>query len=750
MNIRTLSTIMAKRPRTVILVFTIFTIIMGLQAQNLYMESDFSNYLPQDSPILQLWAQINNEFNIGSTIVILINQTNRGYDVRTNEVLGEMDDIYRVLYEYPHRDGEQTGIISIKSLANLIRLENAKPKPIELGGGNNYDDIPEDIDTIMTYMARPQINSMKGILFTDDYKYAVMIIQLDENADYDKVISNTQEAIKNRGTKHANMQITGTIAMQKAIQKQSMLNLVIIFPIAILATAIVLFYFHRTFKGIIIAFLPVAFSLILTFGLLGIVSPELSILSVAIVALIMGLGVDYSIYLMNRLSEEKNIEDKITRIEKVLKSTGSAVLLSAITTVIGFSSLTISSMSPMIAFGIGCATGIIFAFTSAIILVPCLVVLLNFEKTPKIPKWTNFANIIIRNRKRIILIASFFAILSLVVLPQVKTDVSYHDMAPQGINEVEAMLEYSEKFGNGGNFNAFLIETEPYGLEDPNVIEAIYEMEMVMRARGATVSSIADSLVEVYEVLDRSIIVETFINITDADRIIFDRIADEGIVNSEHSKTLIIVTIPVGTSIENIEKTVNELNQIAANTALPKNGRVSQLTGQDAVTLEVNNKLKDEQTRSMFMALIFVLAVLILIFNSTVYGFLTMIPVFFVLVWEPGFIVATNIPLSPITITIASIMIGVGIDYGVHITHRYREEIARGLSKNDAIQTSIEKTGLSLVEAACTTAAGIAAILVANISALNEFVVVIVFMVAVSAISAAMILPAFFRLKFVK
>ena len=750
MSMRTLATVMAKRPRTVILVFTIFTVLIGLQARNLYMEADYANYLSQDDPVLKLYNQINKEFKMGSTIIILINQSDRLYDVREYEILREMDEIYRTLYEQPHIHGEENGIISVKSLSVLIRNENAKNPPVELGGGNGVDDIPTDTNVISDYLARTQISSMKGILFTDDYKYAVIIIQLDDNADFDSVLSKTKDAIENRGTKYANMVITGTIAMQKANQMQSMKNLLIIFPIAILFTAVVLFYFHRTPKGILIAFLPVAFTLILTFGTLGVVFPQLSILSVAIVALLLGLGVDYSIYLMNRLSEEKNIEDKITRIEKTLRSTGKAVLLSSVTTIIGFSSLTISSMAPMVSFGFGCAVGILYSFMSAMILVPCLVILLKFEKTTKVPNWTKFANIVLNNRKRIILIACFFAILSVSVLPQIKTDVNYYSMVPKGIPETEAMLEYGDKFGNGGNFNAFLVETDPYGLEDPEVINAIYNMEELMRLYGATVSSIADSLKEIHEILDRNTIVEKFSNITDADKIIFDKIAKEGIVNKDHSKTLIIVTLPVGTSIKKIEKTVNQLNLIAANTVLPRNGKVSILTGQDAIYVAVNNKLKDEQTRSMFLAIILVLAALIIIFNSTAYGFLTMIPVFFVLMWEPGFLVATNIPLSPITITIASIMIGVGIDYGIHITHRYREELANGRSNIDAIKTSIEKTGFSLIEAAFTTSAGIAAILVVNISALNEFVYVIIFMVAVSVIAAAMLLPAIYRLKPVK
>jgi predicted RND superfamily exporter protein len=152
----------------------------------------------------------------------------------------------------------------------------------------------------------------------------------------------------------------------------------------------------------------------------------------------------------------------------------------------------------------------------------------------------------------------------------------------------------------------------------------------------------------------------------------------------------------------------------------------------------------------MILALILVLAALIFIFSSSIYGFLTMIPVVFVLMWEPGFLVALDIPLSLVTISIAAIMVGIGIDYGVHITHRFREEISKGASKIDAIKTSIERTGSSLVEAAFTTIAGTGAIYFINTPALNEFVTVVVLMTALSCIGAALILPVFYDLKLVK
>ncbi len=755
MNVRTLAKLFAERPRTVILVFTILTALIGIQAQNIYMVSDYTQYLPEDDPTLELWEKINEEFNFGSTIVIFINQTGRSYyDIREPLVLKEMDEIYKVLVENPTNKGEDTGIAEggFRSLSLLIRKENAKDDtlPVSKGGGHGSKSIPDGLDDVKHYMARTELSAMKGVLYTADYQYAAIIIQLTEDADYDAVLENVQNAIDNRGTKYTDMTITGTVAMQKAIQQNSMQNMVIIFPIAIIFVSIVLFFFHRSIKGILIAFLPPAFALALTFGVLGIVAPQLTIISVAIVALLIALGVDYSIHLMNRLADEKEITDDVDRIEKILRSTGKAVLLSTITTVIGFGSLMISSMSPMVTFGFGCAVGILFCFMSAVVLVPCFSLILKFEKTGKIPKWRAFAEFAVRNRYRVILIATFFAVMSVLLIPQVTTDVNYFDMAPEGLPEVDAMFEYSERFGQGGNFNAFLVETEPGGLEDIEVLTAISNMEKDMETKGVTVSSIADSILEYSEILDRNAIIEKLANLTEAKTIIFDKIAQEGVVNEEHSKTIILVSLPVGMSMRDIQKTIDELNDIASSTNLPRNGKVSQLAGQDAVYVSVNLKLSDEQARSMVIALLLVLAVLIVIFNSSIYGFLTMIPVAFVLMWEPGFLVATDISLSPVTITIASIMIGIGIDYGVHITHRVREELANGLSKREASKTAIEKTGLSLVEAALTTIFGMASIFFVGINALSEFVIVIIFMTAMSCIAAALILPVFYENRFIK
>lgn len=746
MNTRPIARILVEHPRTVILVYSIITLLIGFQATNIYMESDLSTFLPKDDPTVQLWERVDDEFQIGTTIIIYVEAD----DIREPAVLKEMDRVTSspLVNKYENDKGKHDGIYSARSLAQYIKNENAKSSvPGDFGGEGIYE-IPDDPNLISQYMSRLTIQQIKGTLYTNTYDTAVILLQLAEDADYNNIQSNIEKAIEHRGTFYSKMTVTGTTAMQNAIQRTTMEYFQIIFVIAIVLVSLVLFIFHRTVKGIVIALFPTAYSIALTFGVLGAIQPQLTILSVSIIALLLGLGVDYSVHMMNRFAEEKQ-GDMIDKTAYILSSTGKAIMLSTITTIIGFGSLMISSMSPIVLFGFGCAIGIFFAFISTILLTPSLSILLHFKKDGAIPNWDKLSHFILSNKSRIIVIAMFFAFMSLIVLPQTETDTNYFDLAPQDIPELIKLVEYSENFG-GANYNALMIETEPQGLTYPEVIDAIYEMEERMRDEGIELYSLIDAVKEANDILERNDIINSLSEFAGVDEIIFDRIAQEGLVDEDFSKTLILVYIPTGLSMKQIEEKVSTVNRISADTEIPRNGKVSSLTGQDAINVAINRKLTDEQTRSMIIAILLVLAALIFIFGSSLYGLLTMIPVAFVLMWEPGFLVAFNIPFNVITISIASIMIGIGIDYGVHIMHRVHEEMDHGMAKTEAIKRAIERTGLSLVEAALTTIAGISSIFFISIPALQEFALVIILMTAFSCIGAALLLPVFFDLKFIK
>jgi hypothetical protein len=735
-----LAKILVKRPKTILLVYTIITILIGLQIHNLYMQSDLATFLPQNDPTEQLWNKINQEFEIGSTIIVYVNAD----DIRDPYVLKEMDRLTTEINTYELDKGQIDGIFSVSSIAELIKEENAKSAlPGDLGGTGNYE-IPDDPALITTYMAR--IQSMEGTLFLNTYKDAVIVFQLTEHANHDQILNNIKAAIQ-RDSHYSEMRITGSIAVQKAMREQTFQSLTIVFVLAVIFVAINIFFLHRNIKSFAISFIPLGYSLVLTFGILGTVQPELTILTIAAAALLIGLGDDYSVYYANRFTEECNIHDKTERVECTLKHTGKAVFMCAIATIIGFGSLMTSTMPPMVAFGFVCLLGTTIIFLSATILVPCLCLILKYDSHETNHKWKRFAHFVVDQRKRLFAVGCFFVILSLLVLPKVTTDVNFFEMAPKGLPEVDTLHEYSQKFGKGTNFNALLIETDPQGLTYPEVINAIYDMEVAIRNAGGSAYSIADEIYTINSQLERSMILGKIAEFVGVDKIILDKIVKKGLVDANYSKTIIVVSFPAETTIEKLDQLVTKINEIASQTNIPHNGDVSSLAGQDVVTVEVNKQIMSTQASSLTTELLLILACLIVGFGSARIGLLSLIPVLFVIAWEPGAMVMLTIPLSVVNVTVACIIVSTGVDYGIIITQRIKEEREKGSSKIDALKTTIETSGWAIVTASSTTMAALFATFAVNIPMLHQFSIIVILLYTFSVIAAFCILPAIYASK---
>jgi len=760
---RRLAKIIVQRPKTVLLVYTIITLIIGINIKNVYMQSDLSNFLPDNDPSLQIWGKINQEFKIGSTIIIIVDQKDRLPDENLGnpDVLSAMDKVAKYIDRNPEDKGEQDGVITVRSIAQIIKDENNdNPTLNSISKGENGYQIPKDSNIIWEYMSRTSVESMKGVLFTDDYKFAVIIIQLSENANFNEVLDRAHKAVELYGNKATDMTVTGGVAVGKAIRDETFRSLNIVFALAMLFVALNIYFFHRNLKSFVISFLPLAFSIALTFGVLGIVQPGLTILSIAAVALLIGLGDDYSVYYSSRFAEESNVEDKIQRVEYTLSHTGKAVFMCAIATMIGFGSLMTSNMPPMVAFGFVCLLGTFFVLLSATILVPCLCLLLKFEHREKSHHWKRFANFVVDHRKRFFAVGCIFVVLSLLLLPQVRTDVDFYKMAPKNLPEIEELFSYSEKLGQGANFNALLVETESGGLTDLKTIEAIYNMSQEIRKQTeevgekVTVISIADPIMALTSQLERLEMLkqladlavnltdlQKLIDLPDVEKVLFDKIANENLVSKDYSKTVILVSIPVGKSVQELEKIVNIVNNIVSNTRLPHNGHVSQLAGQDVVTVEVNKQIMSTQTSSMIIELLLILTCLIIGFGSTKVGLLSLIPVLFVLAWEPGSLVMLDIPLSVMNITVAAIVVSTGIDYGIVITQRLKEERANGSSKVDALKTTVETSGWSILTASSTTMVALLATFAVDIPMLHQFSIIVILLYLLAIIASFCIIP---------
>ncbi|MDP6220938.1 MAG: MMPL family transporter, partial [Candidatus Thalassarchaeaceae archaeon] len=213
-------------------------------------------------------------------------------------------------------------------------------------------------------------------------------------------------------------------------------------------------------------------------------------------------------------------------------------------------------------------------------------------------------------------------------------------------------------------------------------------------------------------------------------------------ISPDYQRTLIYIDMPF-MDVQSTKKTANEINawaKAAGDSSNPIDVLGDSLIGVASVTIEVNNLIVDSQWTSLAFALGFTILTLALVFRDIRYALLTTIPVGFTVTMQWLVMDSGGVTLSLVTVMIGSILVGVGIDFSIHIANRVKE--LGGTI--EAIRTSCASTGMSLFEATTVTAAGLTCAYGIPIEAITPFVTVIIILLIIAALSALLLLPAIF------
>ena len=147
--------------------------------------------------------------------------------------------------------------------------------------------------------------------------------------------------------------------------------------IAILFAAITLILIYRSVDLGVIAVFPTILASIWILATMTLLGITLNVLTVMVTALTIGLGIDYAIHIVERYREEREHKTESQAIETTIVRTGSALLISGLTTVSGFAVLFLSPMPLVRNFGIITAATIIYSMFIAIFVLPSLIWISN-------------------------------------------------------------------------------------------------------------------------------------------------------------------------------------------------------------------------------------------------------------------------------------------------------------------------------------------------------------------------------------
>ena len=665
---------------------------------------------------------------------------------------------------------------------------------------------------------------------------AIMAIAVTEDKPAKEIIENTQELLDNisktprpcefnpDGTPataemctwddlELTMTLTGPVPITNAVTEFSFELFWSIFPLAVVLVAMGLFVFHsdllqagitgiRPIQGIkvvIIAGLPTLCAVFWTLGIIGWTGYEVTMTVIIVGPILLALGVSYGLHITNRYAEEGGTKSE--KMKASLSSTGKAVFLSAITTVIGFISLVFTPMAPIQTVGIALSGGIVVVYVLTMFMVPNLTLLLDLRK-PKHPPLRAFEVLVDIPVKRNVGVIGLFVMLILfsatVGQANVEENIDLLGMAPEEELPVIKMKQYSREFSSG-QIGMVLIESNISGdtndndqsNDDPAAnLQAIDELEgllntvddttavsivFLMKSTGIAPTVSGAGINEIVQanplipqdikdtaavLLDNSVTQDAsfwdllmapddfglpggpeseifllnvfYSSITDETREIF--------ISKDFSRNLIYVDMPY-LPVAATSGMVDDVNGFARGFSTPYQGdQANDLAGVASTAIEVNELIVASQWTSLGFAVVLTLITLAIVFRDVKYSIWTTSPVIATVAMQWLVMWQLDVPLSLVTVMIGSILVGVGVDFSIHIANRIKE-LGGGI---DAIRSAAIGTGMSLFEAAVVTTLGMLTAYQIPIPEIKPFVTVILILLWVAAASALILLPAIF------
>ena len=536
-------------------------------------------------------------------------------------------------------------------------------------------------------------------------------------------------------------------------------------------------------------------------GIIGFTNYEVTMTVIIVGPIVLALGVSYGLHITNSYAENKGTPEE--KIKKALESTGRAVLLSAITTIIGFISLTFTPMAPIQTVGWCLAMGIVVVYLMTMLMVPNLTMILDLKKPSHPPPKIFTAGVSIPTKWSKITLSVFliFVLISAgISRTNVEENIDLLKMAPQNVDAVQKLGTYSDEF-DGGQPGFLLIETDisadpslfsdPVLLGDPySNLEGMEELEskcnqvesttalsvvFLMKAiavginvSGTPINDVIEDLPlpdpidepvgEVADILfnnSRSGNVSFWgaLDLLDAQEtggiqaqnfliyVFYNSLSlemREFFISPDFQSSLIYIDMP----FMDVQRTKAATEQIDLYASQDTSGALtsSPLVGVASITIEVNELIVGSQWDSLTFALLFTVITLGLVFRDLRFALLTTIPVGFTVGMQWLVMDSGSVTLSLVTVMIGSILVGVGVDFSIHIANLVKK-LGGTL---DAIQTSCASTGLSLFEATVVTASGMTCAYLIPIPALKPFITVIIILLVVAALSALLLLPAIY------
>lgn len=701
------------------LVLVVILIISALffrtMKKNSHMETDLDKYMPKNHPAFMYSDKMEEIFKIKDGIIIALENETGIYNARTlqkikdlTKALGKMEEI------------EKAQVTSLYTADNIIGTEEG------MDVKSFYKRVPQTEEKLAAIQHNVRSNDMVyGRLVSKNEKVALIVAEINDGVFSQKFYKDILKLTESfQGPEKLYVAgspiVEGTMAH---LMPQDMKKMV---PLVILIIVLVLLLVLKSVRNTVVTLLVVILSVIWTFGLMAAFKIPVYAVSTMIPVMLIAIGVADGIHIYSHLDLFLRTNLNATRIEAVrdlLQGMWKPVVMTSVTTAVGFISLLTSEVFPIKYFGVFTAFGVMAAMLFSLLLIPAAILIFGFKKRKPKKKHNNkaknifahtFAQSVITHKTTTLLTTIIIVGVSLFGITKVWINSSFLDKFEKDSAIVLTDTFINKHFGGTSRLNVVLEGAEKGALKNPAVLKLMDKMQQEINAELSVVGntfSLADYLKRMNMVMHGS--KEAF-NVVPDNRelnaqylLLYEMSGDPDnlwkVVDYDFKTANMTIQLKsdnskaINSAIVAVENFTDEFQTL---------GVKLHFAGSGYKALVFTDLILQGQIKSLVMSLFIIIILLAIMFKSIKAGLIGAVPIVITAVIGFGVMGLLNIPLSTTTALISSIAIGIGIDYAVHFIERYKIYARTTKDKQKTMEGTMHHSGRAIIFNATVVIAG--------------------------------------------
>ncbi len=594
--------------------------------------------------------------------------------------------------------------------------------------------------------------------FMPDPRHAVMAAVLVGNAPLDALAEGSDAvaaAYAGRTFDNADVVITGTPTFLTDINDYLQGGMLTLGAIAVLVMVVILIVAFRV-RWRLLPMVGMVVGVLWGFGVFGFTGTKLSLVTIAGLPILIGLGIEFSIQVHNRIEEERTIERVADPYGQTLSYMGPPLLAATVAAVIAFMTVKISKVPMVQDFGVLLSIGIVALLVAGIV-VPLAVIGWRERRKPTSeapkPSWVEATVRRLGSLPRtavlpLVIVAIAVPVLGLLLEGGTKIESDPINWANQESVAIQNARTLEDATGFSSTLGVF-VQADPQVAENGVFTDQMgaFQMSLVERQLSANdelaqASSLATTVGWLNEVPGATTLAPTGLDMLQAYNAAPVSLQSLLVANNGNAAQVLFQVGP--SSLDERAVVLDHVEQAIAapvdDALLPK-GATATTGGLAVVGVGLLQNITANRAELTIVALLLVGAFVILRYRDLARGLITMIPVLLAVGMSAVLVRVLNITLSPLTTVGGPLVVATCAEFSVLLVDRYAEQRARGFDPETSNRTAAERTGRAFFTSALTTLGGFAVLMFSSLPLLADFGMVVTINIAVALLAALVVVP---------